>query len=92
MEKKIDFVISNGIVKNSQIKDKIYNELKQNEKIKEEIEVDNIPICVECILEDELGNYICSDCRINLCSNHVKEHSDKFQEHKYSYLFISDLI
>ena len=92
MENKIDYIISNEIIKNPQNKEKIYNEMKQKEKIKEEIEVENIPICVKCILEDELGNYICADCRINLCPNHVKEHSDKYKEHKYSYLFISDLI
>ena len=60
--------------------------------IKESIEVENIPLCAECIIEDELGYYICSDCRINLCSNHVKEHTSKFKNHKYSYLYISDLI
>ena len=92
MENKLNYIILNNLVTNSQIKEKIYNELKQNGKIKEEIEVENIPICVECILEDELGNYICTDCRINLCSKHIEEHSAKLPGHKYFYLFISDLI
>ena len=92
MEKKLNYILSGGMLKDSEIKEKIYNYMKKNEKIKEEIEVENIPICVECIIEDELGNYICCDCTINLCSNHAEEHSAKFQNHKYSYIYISDII
>ena len=92
MEKNINYIISNQIRKDSQIKENIYNEMKQNDKIIEEIEVEKIPICVECILEDELGHYICGDCKINLCPSHAKEHSAKFEKHKYSFLFISDLL
>ena len=92
MENNINYIIPNRILTNSKIKEKTYNDLKQEEKIKEEIEVENIPLCVECIMEDELGCYICSDCRINLCPNHAKEHTSKFSNHKYSYLYISDLL
>ena len=61
--------------------------MKLDNKIIEEIKVENIPLCIECILEDEEGNFICNDCKINLCSNHTKEHLTKFQKHKFSFLF-----
>ena len=82
MEKDLNYVLSDGILKDSQIKEKIYNDMKKNEKIIEEIEVENIPFCIECILEDNLDIYICGECKINLCPNHVEEHSTKFQNHK----------
>ena len=89
MENNLDYILSDGITKDSKLKENIFNEMKKQEKIREEIKVENIPICIECILEDELGNYICGNCRINLCSNHAKEHSNKFPNHKYSYLIKS---
>ena len=92
MEKDLNYVLSDGILKDSQIKEKIYNDMKKNGKIIEEIEVENIPFCIECILEDNLDIYICGECKINLCPSHVEEHSAKFQNHKYSYLFISDYL
>ena len=92
MEKDLNYIFAGGILTNSQIKEKIYNDMKKNEKIIEEIEVENIPFCIECILEDNLGVYICGECKINLCPNHAEEHSTKFQNHKYSYLFISDYL
>ena len=92
MEKDLNYILSDGILKDSQIKEKIYNDMKKKEKIKEEIEVENIPFCIECILEDEPGNYICGECKINLCSNHAEEHSAKFPNHKFSYLLLSDYL
>ena len=45
--------------------------------IKESIEVENIPICNNCLYEIEDGCYICLNCKINLCPNHAFEHIKK---------------
>ena len=92
MEKDLNYIFAGGILTNSQIKEKIYNDMKKKEKIIEEVETENIPLCIECIIEDESGNYICGECKINLCAIHAEGHSNKFQNHKYSYLYISDYV
>ena len=86
MKNELDYIYENGIEKESKQKENIYNLMKKNEKIIEEINVENIPLCIECILEEEQGNYICGDCRINLCPQHAKEHINKFEKYKFSYL------
>jgi len=55
-------------------------------KINEEIKTESIPICNKCLFEFEKGNYICINCKINLCPTHAIEHSDNNREHKYIYL------
>ena len=86
MENGLGYILENGLVTVSKEKENIYNEIKKSGKIIEEINVEEIPLCIECILEEESGNYICGDCKINLCPYHVKEHIDKFENHKFSFL------
>ena len=86
MKNDPDYILGNGFMTVSKEKENIYNEIKKNGKIIEEIKVEEIPLCIECILEEESGNYICGDCKINLCPHHVKEHIDKFENHKFSFL------
>ncbi len=86
MENDIDYIFENGFITVSKEKENIYNELKKSGKIIEEINVEEIPLCIDCILEEESGSYICGDCKINLCPHHAKEHIDKFENHKFSYL------
>ena len=62
------------------------NKSKLLSKINEEISTENIPICNKCLIEFEKGNYICVDCKINLCPSHAIEHYDINREHKYIYL------
>lgn len=40
----------------------------------DEIEIDNLPICGPCLTEVKYGNYICSECKINMCDSHKDEH------------------
>jgi peptide methionine sulfoxide reductase MsrB len=54
--------------------------------ISEEVNTENIPICNNCLFEFEKGNYICVNCKINLCPFHAIEHFDNNKEHKYIYL------
>ena len=82
----LEYIYENGLVNNSKLKENIYNKLKSEDKIKEEIKVENIPLCIKCILEEEEGVYICGDCKINLCPQHVIEHLNKYENHKFIYL------
>ena len=79
MKNDLEYVFESNLIINTKENEKIYNELKFNNKLIEEVEVENIPLCLECFLEDEKGKYICKDCKINLCTQHVKEHLEKFQ-------------
>jgi hypothetical protein len=54
---------------------RIKNLLKDN--IKDITEVDDIPMCDNCLYEIEEGCYICLNCKINLCPNHAFEHIKK---------------
>jgi hypothetical protein len=40
----------------------------------EEIKTDNIPLCNTCLFELKDGNYVCKDCRMNICDAHVESH------------------
>ena len=87
MKNNLEYVYENGLINNSKLKDNIYNKMKSEDKIKEEIKVENIPLCIECILEDEEGVFICGDCKINLCPQHAMEHLIKCENHKFLFLF-----
>ena len=89
MENGLDYIFENGFMSVSKEKENIYNEIKKSGKIIEEIKVEEMPSCIDCILEEESGNYICGDCKINLCPQHAKEHIDKFENHKFSFLINS---
>ena len=86
MENNLEYVFDNRCINIQKESQKIYNKFESEEKIKEKINVESLPLCIECIIEDEDGEYICLECRINLCPQHAKEHLDKFQHHKFSYL------
>ena len=86
MENDLEYVHENGFSNTTKENKKFYDKMKLEDKIKEEIKVENIPLCIECILEDEEGKFICVDCRINLCPQHAKEHLENYQEHKFTYL------
>jgi len=54
-----------------------YIDLITNENKKDEDElyiVEDIPICNSCLFEIKPGNYICFDCKINLCESHKISH------------------
>lgn len=49
----------------------------------EKIEVENIPICSFCLFEIQNGNFICNDCKINLCSFHFDIHEKQNYLHEF---------
>lgn len=55
---------------------------------KEIIKVDIIPLCSKCLIEIDKGKYICQQCKINLCSYHAYEHSQKEKGHEFILLQI----
>ena len=58
--------------------------------IKESIEVENIPLCNNCLYEIEDGCYVCLTCKINLCPNHAFNHiNTNNSDHKLVYLSIN---
>ena len=46
--------------------------------------VENIPLCYQCLFEIKEGNFICEECKINLCENHKSIHinSNNLPQHK----------
>jgi hypothetical protein len=42
----------------------------------EEILTESIPMCNACLSEIKDGNFICKDCRINVCESHVEKHKN----------------
>ena len=63
-------------------------EKELNLKSKEIIKVDAIPLCLKCLIEIDKGKYICQQCKINLCSCHAYEHSQKEEGHEFIHLQI----
>lgn len=47
----------------------------------EKINVDAIPLCNDCLFEIKDGNFICQNCKINLCDVHQKIHINKNNTH-----------
>ena len=46
------------------------------------IMTENIPLCNNCYFEMKNGEYICSNCKINICDFHLKIHLEKYSNHK----------
>lgn len=57
-----------------------------SDKTVEKVKTEEIPLCEKCLIEIDQGNYICNQCRINLCVIHAREHSSQFKDHKYTLL------
>lgn len=36
--------------------------------------VEDIPMCNSCLFEIKPGDYICVDCKVNLCESHKNSH------------------
>jgi hypothetical protein len=47
----------------------------------EEIIVESIPMCNQCLFEIKSGNFICDECGVNLCSVHLEAHLQKNNSH-----------
>lgn len=47
---------------------------KKKTFIYEEILTENIPMCTSCLFEIKDGEYVCKDCRLNLCEAHLENH------------------
>lgn len=53
------------------------------DKVIQHIHVETIPLCWECLFEMQDGRFICSQCKVNLCDNHVKQHCILNPLHEY---------
>lgn len=61
-----------------------------NEKIIEKTPVEAIPMCMECLFEFQSGDFICHQCKINLCQSHLKQHYTNNPEHNYIQLILCE--
>jgi hypothetical protein len=60
------------------------NELILNPELEEikyekEVIVEEIAVCHDCLFEMKDGVYLCGNCKLNLCQDHIKKHS--FNKH-----------
>lgn len=67
----------------------ISNEVSQKNSLNviEEITIeDQIPMCHKCLFEFKPGEYICQNCKVNLCKYHYDDHSSNNTSHLFTHL------
>ena len=57
------------------------NESKTNTSTNyETLKCDSIPMCNSCLFEIKPGKFVCLICRVNICEDHLKQHSNNISK------------